>query len=101
MWVTGRQFLPSGSRGGTWWSNDARERAAVDEQALAGDVAGAVRAEEGAGGAELVGAAEAPGGDAVLAVLADVRDAAAGALGGDAHQAGDAVGIEGAGEQVV
>src|SRR5690349_12030557 len=49
-------------------SEDARKGAAIDQQALAGDVAGLGRAEEGAGGAELGGQAEAPGGDGLFAL---------------------------------
>src|SRR5262249_35682560 len=59
----GRADHASGMDGGQAGSEASRERAAVDQQVLAGDVAGVGGAEERAGGAEFVGRAEAPGRD--------------------------------------
>src|SRR3990172_9900937 len=49
------------ARSGCFGSEGSRERPAVQQQVLPGDVAGVRAAEERAGGAELLDGAEAPG----------------------------------------
>src|ERR1700760_237646 len=82
-------------------SEGAGEGAAVGQHVLAGQVGRMHAAQEGADGAELGGIAEAAGGDRLLARGADRLDVLAGLLGGADHRALQAVGVEGARQQVV
>src|SRR5262245_60863661 len=75
----------------------AREGAAVDQQALAGDVARLRRAQERASGTEFVGAAEALGRPLGLRLV--VWDALGFGIGSDVRR--QALGVEGARQQAI
>src|ERR1700716_1767186 len=82
-------------------SECAGERAAVDQQVLPGDVAGLGRAQEHAGGAELVRRAEALGRNGSGARGAELLVGNALLLGGGLDVALQSVGVEGARQQEV
>lgn len=75
--------------------------AAVEQQVLAGHVAGMDAAEKGAEGAELVGGPEAACRNAPAALLADGLGALRRGPGGGIQGLAQALGIEGSGQQVV
>ena len=82
-------------------SERARVGAAVHQHVLAGDVAGVRAAQEGAGGAELAGGAEALRRVELAARVHHLLQRLAALLRGADHGAAQAVGVEGAGQQVV
>src|SRR6266851_6290383 len=87
--------------GATGRSERPRIGAAVQQPILAGDIAGLDTTQEGAGGAEFVGAAEAPSRVLLHALRRDGVGALAGALGGMGDGRAQAVGVERSGQQIV
>src|SRR5215472_2299691 len=82
-------------------SECTRERATVDQQVLPGDIAGLGRAQERAGGAELVRCAEALGRNRDGTRGRDLVDRGALLLGGGLDVRAQAVSVEGARQQAI
>src|SRR6478736_4714032 len=83
------------------FSERAAERAAVNQQILASDVAGLRGTEECAGRTEFIGIAEALGRDAGNALGSDLVDALALLFGRFAQRAAQAVGVECARQYII